>query len=89
MHGYAVSQAIRRASQDALHVEEGALYPALRRLEKKGLLESRWGTSDTGRQAKFYRLTERGHQRLRREMDRWGEYVDAMAGVLYGAGDSE
>ena len=56
LHGYAISRSIRATSGEDLNVEEGALYPALRRLEKRGLLESEWGVTETGRDAKFYRL---------------------------------
>lgn len=84
LHGYAVSQQIREASDEALAVEEGALYPALRRLEKKGLLSSRWGTTDTHREAKFYRLTAAGRRQLGKQVDRWDRYVEAMARVLHG-----
>ncbi len=81
-HGYAICRAIRERSQEALRVEEGALYPALRRLEKKGLLASHWDVSETGRQARFYRLTERGRRRLEDAVADWRRYVDAMKSVL-------
>ena len=84
MHGYAISRAIRASSQDVLQVEEGALYPALRRLEKRKLLRSRWAASETGRQAKFYELTELGHARLREATEDWDRYATAMADVLHG-----
>jgi transcriptional regulator len=60
MHGYAIAQFIQQASRDVLHVEEGALYPALHRLEVRGLLDASWGTSDNNRRAKYYRLTAIG-----------------------------
>lgn len=82
MHGYGVSRWIRRTSGDAFQVEEGALYPALRRLEKRGWLESEWGATETGREARFYRLTEEGEAQLRRELRDWSAYVDAMGRVL-------
>lgn len=63
-------------------MEEGALYPALHRLEEKGWLEAEWGRTDTGRRAKFYRLTPRGGERLEVEVRRWREYSDAVAAVL-------
>ena len=66
MHGYAIAQFIQQASRDVLRVEEGALYPALHRLEVRGLLKAEWGASDNNRRAKFYRLTAAG----RRELDR-------------------
>lgn len=82
MHGYAVSRWIRDVTGDDFRVEEGALYPALRRLEKKGMVESRWGRTDTGREAKFYRLTESGGRQLQAEMRTWHRYVRAMGKVL-------
>lgn len=82
MHGYAISRWLRETTEDCFHVEEGALYPALRRLEKKGWLEAEWGLTDTGRQAKFYRLTNAGEQRLAHEVALWNRYVDAMSRVL-------
>jgi transcriptional regulator len=88
LHGYAISRAIREASGDVLSVEEGALYPALRRLEKKGWLRSRWGQTDTGREAKFYELTGAGKEQLEKAMSSWGRYVQAMGRVLYGGDPS-
>lgn len=84
-HGYAVSQWIRKCSQGILQVEEGALYPALHRLEKKGWLKSEWGRTETNRQAKFYHLTEEGLRQLRAETDRWAEHADAVSAVLNAA----
>lgn len=81
-HGYAVSRWIRQASLDAFQVEEGALYPALRRLEARGWLESTWATTDTGREARFYRLTDEGERALGSETRSWNRYVEAMARVL-------
>ena len=82
MHGYAVSRWIRQASGDELAVEEGALYPALRRLERKGLLAAEWGETETGREARFYELTSEGREALRSEVGTWRRYVAAMARVL-------
>jgi transcriptional regulator len=84
MHGYAISRSIRDSSNDVLEVEEGALYPALRRLEKRGLLSSRWGQTETGREAKFYALTASGRRELQSSHDSWGRYVQAMSSVLDG-----
>jgi transcriptional regulator len=84
LHGYGISRALRHATGDTLTVEEGALYPALRRLERKGMLESEWGVTDTGRDAKFYRLTGAGERTLEAEVASWRRYVDAMASVLFG-----
>ena len=82
MHGYAVSRWIRQASDEEFSVEEGALYPALRRLEKKGLLAAEWGETDTGRDARFYTLTAAGREALQREAGLWKRYASAMARVL-------
>jgi PadR family transcriptional regulator PadR len=82
MHGYAISQAIRRQTDDAILVEEGALYPALYRMEAKGWLEAEWGLSDNNRRAKYYRLTPDGRRRLREEMKTWSHYAEAVHKVL-------
>ena len=82
MHGYGVSRFIRHTTGEEFRVEEGALYPALRRLAKKGMVESQWGVTDTGREAKFYRLSVEGEQELEREVRTWHRYVEAMARVL-------
>lgn len=84
LHGYGVAREIREATDDVLEVEEGALYPALRRLEGRGLLEARWGETDTGREARFYELTGEGRAALKRETRSWSRYVEAMARVLDG-----
>lgn len=82
-HGYAISKWIRQSSSDDLKIEEGALYPALRRLEEKGLVASEWQRiEDTGRKARVYTLTVLGHQALRSELDAWRRYVAAFARVL-------
>lgn len=82
MHGYAVSRWVRETTEEELTVEEGALYPALRRLEKKGWLAAEWGETETGRDARFYTLTEAGRNQLRAEVGTWQRYVAAMARVL-------
>jgi transcriptional regulator len=82
LHGYGVSRSIRERTRSDLEVEEGALYPALRRLEKRGFLESEWGVTDTGREAKFYRLTRAGEAELTSGVKAWHRYVAAMAEVL-------
>ncbi len=82
LHGYAVTNLIRRQSDDALIVEEGTLYPALWRLESKGLVESEWGLSENNRKAKFYSLTTVGRRRLREEVRTWEAYAAAVAKVL-------
>lgn len=82
LHGYAVSRWIRETTREAFTVEEGALYPALRRLEKRSLVEAEWGVTDTGREARIYRLTEAGKKELASSVHTWHRYVEAMARVL-------
>jgi transcriptional regulator len=82
MHGYTVARMIRDRSGDVFLVEEGALYPALHRLEKRGWIESEWGLSENNRKAKFYQLTSRGRAQLRAEVATWERYTKAVAGVL-------
>src|ERR1700753_1432459 len=82
LHGYAITSLIRRQSDDALLVEEGTLYPALWRLENKGLLESEWGLSENNRKAKYYRLTPSGRRHLNQETRTWEAYAVAVAKVL-------
>ena len=82
LHGYAIISFIRRTSDDALLVEEGTLYPALWRLENKGLLEAEWGLSENNRKAKFYRMTPEGRKQLRHEVKTWEAYALAVAKVL-------
>jgi transcriptional regulator len=82
LHGYSITDFIRRQSEDVLLVEEGTLYPALWRLESKGLVEAEWGLSENNRKAKFYQLTAAGKRRLRQESSNWEAYVTAVAKVL-------
>src|ERR1700747_2533928 len=82
LHGYAITNLIRRQSGDALFVEEGTLYPALWRLEHKGLLEAEWGLSENNRKAKFYGFNPSGRRRLRGEGKTWEAYAAAVAKVL-------
>lgn len=82
LHGYGISRWLREATQDAFRVEEGALYPALRRLEKRGMVEADWGITETGREAKFYRLTAAGQAELAASARSWSRYAQAMARVL-------
>ena len=81
-HGYAISRWIRQSSADDLRIEEGALYPALRRLEERGWVESEWRTSEAGRDARVYSLTETGRRATRDEVAAWTRYVTAFARVL-------
>ncbi|HUB51098.1 MAG TPA: PadR family transcriptional regulator [Terracidiphilus sp.] len=82
VHGYGISQRIRQISQDVLQVQQGSLYPALHRLEKRGWLQSDWGESDNGRQAKFYRLSVRGRKQLAQEEQTWARLSNAVALIL-------
>lgn len=85
-HGYGISRWVRDATGEDLSIDEGALYPALRRLEKRGFVEAEWGVSDTGRDAKFYRLTDVGRTELASAVDNWERYVAAMTRVLVAGG---
>jgi transcriptional regulator len=82
MHGYAVARRIRERSRDVILVEEGALYPALHRLERRGWIQAEWGLSENNRRAKFYELTAAGKEQLRRELATWTRYTEAVARVL-------
>jgi transcriptional regulator len=82
MHGYAVAEWIRQISEDVLQVEEGALYPALHRLELRGLLASEWGVSENNRRAKYYRLTVLGRRHLASETANWSRVSAAIARVM-------
>jgi transcriptional regulator len=82
LHGYAVTNLIHRQTDQALLVEEGTLYPALWRLEHKGLVEGEWGLSENNRKAKFYRLTPEGRRSLRRETQTWQAYSAAVSKML-------
>jgi len=81
-HGYGVLLRIQRMSRDALVIEQGALYPALFRLERQGLITAEWGQSDSNRRAKFYSLTRAGKKRLEEDLVGWRRLVDAMELVL-------
>jgi PadR family transcriptional regulator PadR len=82
LHGYAVLARIEQITHGALLVEQGALYPALYRLEHQGLLEAEWGVSENNRRAKYYTLTPAGRRRLREETDSWNRLATAMAAAL-------
>ena len=82
LHGYAVAEWIHQTSQQLLKVEEGALYPALHRLELRGLLEAKWGASENNRRAKFYQLTAEGKKKLNAESQRWARLSAAVAFVM-------
>ncbi len=82
LHGYAISQAIRHQTDEALFVEEGALYPALYRMEAKGWIEAEWRLSDNNRRAKFYALTRKGRKHLQAQTQTWKAYTTAVAKIL-------
>ena len=82
LHGYQIATRIQDSSEDVLRVEEGALYPALHRLEARGLLASNWGISDNNRQAKYYRLTRAGRAELGAATERWTRLSAAVGRVL-------
>jgi transcriptional regulator len=82
MHGYDVARSIRERTKDEILVEEGALYPALHRLERRGLVASTWGFSNNNRRAKYYRLTVRGRNQLGEDISHWERYTRAVARVL-------
>jgi PadR family transcriptional regulator, regulatory protein PadR len=81
-HGHTIAYAIERSSEDILQVEHGSLYPALHRLEERGLIASFWGTSENNRKAKYYRITPAGRKQLVEARTRWNQIVGAIARVL-------
>jgi len=85
LHGYGVALSIERTSEEVLRVEEGALYPALHRLESRGQLASEWGVSDNNRRAKFYRLTAAGRRQLAQEASQWARISSGIARVMEAA----
>jgi PadR family transcriptional regulator PadR len=89
LHGYAIAGAIRDTSGDALNIEFGSLYPALKRLELKGWIAAKWETSAHNRRAKVYRLTSAGRKQLRQETSEWSDFVSAVARVMKPAGEAD
>ena len=81
-HGYQIARAIKASSMDVLHVEEGALYPALHRIEARGWIAASWGVSENNRRAKFYSLTPEGREALEDHAKSWDEYVEAVSRVM-------
>ena len=81
-HGWAISERLRQISSASLHVRQGSLYPALHRLERRGWIKARWGTSDNNRRAKYYELTKKGRARLDAETSAWRKLTAAIAQVL-------
>lgn len=82
LHGLEIQRRIRHVSQDVLQIEVGALYPALHRLERDGLLRAEWGISEARRRAKFYRITKKGLERLHDEAERWESHAQAVGRIL-------
>ena len=82
IHGYGIAQRIKQISRDVLQVPQGSLYPALHRLERRGLLAAEWHPSDTGRDAKFYRLTAKGRAQLQQETESWARLAEAVGLIL-------
>ena len=82
LHGYGIAKAIRNSSSEALEIEFGSLYPALKRLEVKGWIVAKWETSEHNRRVKLYRLTPVGRKQLRREHSRWVDFVSAIGKVM-------
>jgi transcriptional regulator len=81
-HGWAISERVQQISRDVLRIQQGSLYPALHRLERRGAVKARWGTSENNRRAKFYELTRRGRAQLEAERDAWEKLAAAVAQVL-------
>jgi transcriptional regulator len=81
-HGWAISERVHQMSSDVLRIQQGSLYPALHRLERRGLIKARWGTSENNRRAKYYELSKIGHKQLEVEKDAWEKMTAAVAQVL-------
>ena len=81
-HGWAISERVQQISSDVLRIQQGSLYPALHRLERRGWIKARWGISENNRRAKYYELTRTGRRQLEAERKAWGRLTAAMAQVL-------
>jgi len=81
-HGYAIAQRLQQMSRDVLQVQQGSLYPALHRLEKRGWVRAEWAASDTGRDARFYTLTRAGRKQLEEQSENWDRLSAAITGIL-------
>ena len=81
-HGWAISERVHQMSSDALRIQQGSLYPALHRLERRALIKARWGTSENNRRAKYYELSKNGREQLEVEKDAWEKLTAAVAQVL-------
>src|SRR5579872_5629689 len=88
-HGHGIATAIQKTSDEVLLVDHGSLYPALQRLERAGLIDSEWGTSDNNRRARFYKLTRTGRKKLVDETGKWEKVVRAVSGVLHARPEEE
>ena len=84
-HGWAISERVQQVSSEVLSIQQGSLYPALHRLERRGWIKARWGTSDNNRRAKYYELTRSGHKRLEDETEAWRKLTVAVGQILEGA----
>ena len=82
MHGWGIAQRIQQVSREMLQIQQGSLYPALYRLERKGLIRAEWGASDNNRRAKYYELTRSGHKQLEVETDSWKKLTAAITQIL-------
>jgi transcriptional regulator len=85
MHGYGIAQRLQQVSESVLQLNQGTLYPALLRLEQRGWISSKWGTSENNRRARFYALTRSGRKQLQREADDWNRMAAIMSRLLGGA----
>ena len=81
-HGWAISERVQQMSSDVLQIQQGSLYPALHRMERRGLIKARWGTSENNRRAKYYELSRSGRQQLEVQKDAWQKLTAAVAQVL-------
>ena len=81
-HGWAIAERVQQMSSDVLQIQQGSLYPALHRLERRGWIKARWGTSDNNRRAKYYELTRSGQKQLEAEKDAWEKLTAAVSQVL-------
>jgi len=82
LHGWGISERVQQMSREALRIQQGSLYPSLHRLERKGWIKARWGTSDQNRQAKYYELTRAGRRALEQQQSDWARLTAAIAHVL-------
>ena len=82
MHGYGIAVWLEKTTEDVLQIEEGSLYPALHRMQRRGWLEAEWGLSDNNRRAKYYRMTATGREHLRTESSSWERFAGAVSRVL-------